>query len=237
VMDELRAWNLKCDPDQVGAAIYQVWYRFLVEDTVKDELGPELTEEYMEFYWIHGPVMLQLMEEGTSSLFDDVTTAQVETRDDIVRRSLAEAVAWLSARYGPNPKEWTWGRLHTMTFRHRPFGMADIPVISKLFSYGPIAAPGCDRFTVNAAWFTWDEPEHPYAATAGTSQRIIMDVSDWDRSVAINSSGQSEELFNPHRTDQIPMWQNLKYHPLLFTREAIDAGAASVLKLVPVGGN
>ena len=27
VMDELKAWNLKCDPDQVGAAIYQVWYR------------------------------------------------------------------------------------------------------------------------------------------------------------------------------------------------------------------
>jgi penicillin G amidase len=235
VMDELRSWNLKCDPDQVGAAIYQVWYRFLVEDTVKDELGPELTEEYMEFYWIHGPVMLQLMEDGTSSLFDDVTTPQVETRDDIVRRSLTEAVAWLSARYGPNPKEWTWGRLHTMTFRHRPFGMADIPVISKLFSYGPIAAPGCDRFTVNAAWFMWDEPEHPYAATAGTSQRIIMDASDWDRSVAINSSGQSEALFSAHRTDEIPMWQNLKYHPLLFTRKAIDAEAASVLKLVPSG--
>ena len=79
-MDELRAWNLKCDPDQVGAAIYQVWYRFLVEDTVKDELGPELTEEYLEFYWIHGPVMLKLMNEGTSSLFDDTSTSQAETR-------------------------------------------------------------------------------------------------------------------------------------------------------------
>lgn len=237
VMEELRSWNLKCDPDQVGATIYQVWYRFLVEDTVKDELGPELTEEYMEFYWIHGPVMLKLMNEGTSGLFDDVTTPQVETRADIVRRSLADAIKWLSQRYGPNPREWTWGRLHTMTFRHRPFGMADIPVISRLFSYGPIPAPGCDRFTVNAAWFTWDEPEHPYAATAGTSQRIIMDLSDWDRSVAINSTGQSEPLFSPHRTDQIPMWQNMKYHPLLFTRKAIEAEAGSSLKLVPAAAS
>jgi len=232
-IDQLRAWNLKCDPDQVGAAIYQVWYRFLVEDTVKDELGPELTDEYMEFYWIHGPVMLKLMNDGTSSLFDDVSTPQVETRDDIVRRSLSDAVAWLSKHYGPNPSEWTWGRLHTMSFRHRPFGMVDIPVVSKLFSYGPIAAPGCDRFTVNAAWFTWDEPDHPYAATAGTSQRIIMDVSDWDHSVAINSTGQSELLFHAHRADQIPMWQNLKYHPLLFTRKAVETEATSSLKLVP----
>lgn len=234
-MDELRAWNLKCDPDQVGAAIYQVWYRFLVEDTVKDELGPELTEEYLEFYWIHGPVMLKLINEGTSSLFDDTSTSPVETRDDILRRSLSNAVAWLSQRYGPNPKDWTWGRLHTMSIVHRPFGMADIPVVSKLFSYGPIEAPGCDRFTVNAAWFTWDEPDRPYGANAGTSQRIIMDVNDWDRSVAINSSGQSESLFHKHRADQIPMWQNLQYHPLLFTRKAIETEADSFLKLEPSG--
>ena len=85
-----------------------------------------------------------------------------------------------------------------MSFRHRPLGMADIPVVSDLFSYGPIAAPGCDRFTVNAAWFTWDDPERPYETDAGTSQRIIMDVNDRDRSVAVNSSGQSESLFDAH---------------------------------------
>lgn len=232
-LDELRAWNLKCDPDQIGASIYQVWYRFLVEETVKDELGPELTEEYLEFYWIHGPVMLKLVDEGTSSLFDDTSTPQTEARDDILRRSLSNAVAWLNKNYGPNPKEWAWGRLHTMSFRHRPFGMADIPVVSRLFSYGPIPSPGCDRFTVNAAWFTWDDPARPYAAIAGTSQRIVMDVNDWDRSVAVNSTGQSESLFHAHRTDLIPMWQNLQYHPLLFTRKAIEAEAKSFLKLEP----
>lgn len=237
VLDELRAWNLKCDGDQIGAAIYQVWYRFLVEELVKDELGPELTTEYLEHYWIHGPVMLKLMDEGTSSLFDDTSTPRLETRDDIARRSLSLAVAWLSQRYGSNPKEWKWGRLHTMNLRHRPFGMVNLPIISKLFSYGPMAAPGCDRFTVNATWFTWDDPEHPYAADAGTSQRIIMDAGDWDRSVAINSTGQSELLFHEHREDLIPMWRDLKYHPLLFTRKAIDAEAVGILELVPAASS
>ncbi len=232
-LDELRAWNLKCDPDQVGAAIYQVWYRFLVEEMVRDELQPELTAEYLEHYWIHGPLMLKLMDEGTSSLFDDTSTPQVETRDDIARRSLSNAVAWLAKHYGANPKGWSWGRLHTISLRHRPLGMVDIPVVSKLFNYGPVAAPGCDRFTVNATWFTWDDPEHPYNAAAGTSQRIIMDVSDWDRSVAVNSTGQSELLFHAHREDLVELWQNLKYHPLLFTRKAIEAEAADHLKLVP----
>lgn len=234
-LDELRGWNLKCDPDQVGAAVYQVWYRFLVEETVKDELGPELTNEYMEHYWIHGPVMLKLMGEGTSGLFDDTSTPQPETRDDITRRSLSAAVAWLSQRYGPDPKAWAWGRMHTLHVRHRPFGMTEIPVLSRLFSYGPVPAPGCDRFTVNATWFTWDDPERPYAADAGASQRIIMDTDDWDRSVAVNSTGQSELLFHAHREDQTDMWQGLKYHPLLFTRRAVEAKAAATLRLVPAG--
>ena len=181
-IDELRAWNLKCDPDQVGASIYQVWYRFLVEDTVKDELGPELTEEYMEFYWIHGPVMLRkLMNDGTSSLFDDVSTPQVETRDDILRRSLSNAVAWLSKHYGPNPKRMDVGTVAHDEFSSSSFRHGQHPVVSKLFSYGPIAAPGCDRFTVNAAWFTWDDPEHPYI----TRSLEPRSESSWMRAIGI----------------------------------------------------
>ncbi|HZI20810.1 MAG TPA: penicillin acylase family protein [Pyrinomonadaceae bacterium] len=232
-LEVFRAWNLRCDPEEAGASVYQVWYRFLVEETVRDELGPELTTEYMEYYWIHGPVMLRLMAEGTSRLFDDTSTPRAETRDDIVRRSLGKAVAWLAERYGRDPAGWKWGQLHTLSFRHRPVGMAGIPVVSNLFNYGPIAAPGGDRFTVNATWFTWDDPERPYAAEAGTSQRIVMDLADWDRSVAVNSTGQSEMLFHEHRNDQIPLWQELKFHPLLFTREAVESGPIKVLKIVP----
>ncbi len=60
-----------------------------------------------------------------------------------------------------------------------------------------------------------------------------MDAGDWDRSVAVNSTGQSEQLFSAHREDLIPMWQGLKYHPLLFTRRAVEARASAVLRLVP----
>ncbi len=233
-LTEVQSWNLRCDPGEVGAAIYQVWYRFLLEDTAGDELGQELTDEYMEYYWVHGPALLSLMKDGTSRIFDDVKTEQVETRDDIVRRAFTDAVNWLSQRYSPDPSNWKWERLHTLSFRHRPFGRADVPILSKLFNYGPIVAPGGDRFTVNCTWFTWDDPEAPFAADAGSAQRIVMDLSDWDRAMAVNSTGQSEQLFHPHREDLIPLWQNLKYHPLLFNREAIEASTENRLKLVPV---
>jgi penicillin amidase len=230
---ELRSWNLNCDPDQAGAAIFQVWYRFLVEETVGDELGRDLTIEYLEYYWVHGPAMMKLIDENRSRLFDDLRTEVVETREDIIHRSLTKTVAWLSERYGPDPRNWKWGRVHTMRLAHRPFGGVQIPILSDLFNYGPIAAPGGDRFTVNATWLTWDDSDHPFVADAGASQRIVIDLGDWDRSVGINSTGQSEHLFHPHREDLIPLWQNLKCHPLLFTRKAIEAETLSILKLTP----
>ncbi len=40
-------------------------------------------------------MMIDLMAQPDNPWFDDKTTPQVETRDDIVRRSLRDAVAWL----------------------------------------------------------------------------------------------------------------------------------------------
>jgi penicillin amidase len=157
-------------------------------------------------------------------------------------RSCAEASATPLTGWGSTTEKirtgGNGGKLHTLTFRHRPLGLAQVPVLSQVFSYGPIPDPACDRFTVNAAWFTPDEDaESPFASVAGTSQRIIMDLHSWDNSVAVNSTGQSEHLFHPHRDDEIELWRKLEYHPLFFTRKAVEADGASVLKLSSVNKN
>jgi penicillin G amidase len=189
----------------------------------------------MEYYWVHMPLMVNIMKQQNNPLFDDLRTPQVENRDDIVRRSFSDAIHWLSSHYGRNPDDWKWGKLHTLTFRHRPLGLAQVPVLSEIFNYGPIPDPACDRFTVNAAWFALDDDaESPFTSVAGTSQRIIMDLNSWDDSVAVNSTGQSEHLFDPRRNDEIELWRKLEYHPLFFTRKAVEMDGASVLTLSPV---
>ncbi|HEX2643729.1 MAG TPA: penicillin acylase family protein, partial [Thermoanaerobaculia bacterium] len=232
----VRAWNLRADPQEVGAAIYQVWYRKLVEGLVEDELGKELTAEYMEYYWVHGPVMVSLMQAGTSPLFDDRRTPRVEHREDIAARALTAAVAWLRERYGADPGQWQWGKPHTLTFRQRPLGLSGVPWLEKLVNAGPFPCPGGDRFTVNATWFTEADPEHPFAANAGAAQRMVLDAADWDRSVGVNSTGQSEHLFYRHREDLTPLWLAGKVHPLPYTRAAVDKVAESTLTLSPARG-
>lgn len=234
-LKEVRSWNFHCSLNESGPAIFQTWYRFLVQDTIGDELGAKLMDEYMEYYWVHMPVMIRLLKQPNHPFFDDIRTPQIETRDDIVQRSFRDAVDWLSKRYGTNPENWKWGKMHTLTFRHRPLGLAQIPILSSLFNYGPLPDPGCDRFTINAAWFSLDDPEHPFIAEGGPSQRIIMDLSSWDNTLAVNSTGQSGHLFHSHRDDELTLWKNMEYHPLTFTRKAAEADGIGTLKLQPTG--
>jgi penicillin amidase len=219
---ELKTWDLQLETDRAGASIYQVWYWFLVQNTLTDELDGDLAEEYIGYSSIHVPMMVDLMAQADSPWFDDITTPQVETRDDIVRRSLADAIAWLSERYGEAPERWEWGQLHTMTFVHQPLGQS-------LFNSKPIPARG-DNFTVDAASFEFNDP---FAMNHGVSQRFIADLSDLDQSQTVHTTGQSGQLFHPHREDFVSLWQNVETHPMPFSREAVQANAAATLTLVP----
>jgi len=231
---QLEAWNLRMDPEEIGPSLYQVWYRFLVRNLLRDELGEELAEEYVEYYWVHGPVIVRTMEEGTSELFDDISTVQIETREEISRRSFEEAMEWLSSRLGNDPDDWRWARLHESTFYHRPIGMAGIPILSRLFNGGPFPSPAGDRFTVNAGWFSVFDPEQPYGNDGGAALRMVLDLSDWDRALAVNSTGQSEHLFHPHREDLLELWRTNRLHPLPFSRQAVESAQESILRLEPM---
>jgi penicillin amidase len=231
----LRAWDLRCDPGGAGPSVYQALYRALVQETVGDELGQELLDEYLEYYWVHGPVMLDAAGRADDALFDDVTTRERrETRDEIATRALRRATAWLAAHAGRSVPDWDWGRLHTVRLRHRPFGLLGNPLLDRVFNYGPVPDPGCDRFTVNVAWFNVDGDEaDPFSADAGVAQRLVLDLADWDAAAVSNSSGQNEAPLHPHRTDLSDAWLRHEYHALPFSRAAVESLTAARLTLVP----
>jgi penicillin amidase len=69
--------------------------------------------------------------------------------------------------------------------------------------------------------------------THGASFREILDLSDWDKSVAVNVPGQSAQPGSPHYGDLLPLWASGQYFPLLFTRKAIEAQSKDKLILLP----
>ncbi|MEM8534764.1 MAG: penicillin acylase family protein [Chloroflexota bacterium] len=225
----VESWNLYSEADQPGASIYTVWYWFMVQNIWRDKLGQQLTQSYMHYYWLHGRMILQLLEQPESQWFNDSTTTQVETRDDIIRRSLEEALAWLGERYGNDPQKWQWGRVHTMTFVHRPLGRVPIWLFKRLFNSKTFPVGG-DDFSVNASWM---RESRTFTMAGGTAQRLIVDLNNLDNSWAVNSTGQSGHALHPQRDDQTDLWRHGKYHPLLYSQKAVEQQASAILNLTP----
>ena len=221
-------WDYCCDADCTATSIYQVWYRFLLQNTLGDELG-DLLDIYEGKQYIHVPMMIDMMVAGDAAWFDDVNTPAIETRDDIARQSLADAVDWLSERLGDEPAKWEWGKLHSMTFVHQPLGQSGIGILEKIFNSKTIAARG-DSLTVDAASYSFGGS---YEMNHGASQRMIVDLSDLGNSRSIHTTGQSGQVFHKHREDFIDLWQNVEYHPMLFDRPAIEEYAEATLELLP----
>lgn len=221
----VNAWDLNCTTANVGPSIYETWFRFLFRDTVRDTYGPDRSVD-LDDLTVNKQIlmMVKAMADPNSPWFK----GQNRSRDEIVRRSFAEAVDWLSTNYGSDPAQWEWGRLHTVTFFHVPLGVSGIAPLERIFNGQTIPAPGC-LMTINAAgnWSEWPTVDF------GVSMRAIMDVGNWDNSVAVLVPGQSGNVFNPHREDQIFLWQQVQYHPMPFSRKAVEANAESTLTLAP----
>ena len=69
--------------------------------------------------------------------------------------------------------------------------------------------------------------------TSGSSYRHILDLADWDRSVATGVPGQSGQPTSPHYADLLPLWAENRYHPLLFSRAAVERAMMERLLLRP----
>jgi acyl-homoserine lactone acylase PvdQ len=55
--------------------------------------------------------------------WDDVNTSDIrETREQIIRLALFDAVNDLKSRLGSDVKQWQWGKLHTVVFPNQTLG-------------------------------------------------------------------------------------------------------------------
>jgi penicillin amidase len=228
-LNELRGWDYRSDADSTGAAIFEVVYMKLVENTFGDELGQEVLGEYVAASSWHHLSLERMIEEPENPWFDDVTTPEREDRDDIVVRSFADALDYLGNRFGDVPNAWEWSRLHGATFVHQPLGESGIAPLERIFNRGPVPVGG-SGYTVNAASF---DPKEPYATTHGVSQRLIVDLSDFDNSVSTHTTGQSGLVFDRHYDDMVPLWQAVEYHPLLWSKAEIETQREGLLVLQP----
>ncbi len=256
VVRRLAAWNRQNEMHSNPAAIFNAFWVTLLRDAFTDELP-------FRNYPSGGSHTLlivdRLLQEPNSPWWDNANTPGLESRDDILRSALAGGLNLLRSAYGSDLNAWTWGQLHTATFRNASLGESGIGPIESLFNRGPFATSGGSSIVNATAWdwtngFTdrgeieaseamdaWTRGQHPktfdarqaFRVESLPSMRMLVDLGNLDNSQTMHTTGQSGHAYHPHYIDMAEPWSRVEYHPMLFSREAVEAGAASHLVLTP----
>jgi penicillin amidase len=148
-------------------------------------------------------------------------------RDEIMLRTLGAAFEETKQRLGPNRSQWQWGQLSTIRFEHPLSGLATERRREQM-NVGPAPKAG-DRSVVGVARYS----NKDFRVDAGASFRMVLDVGQWDNSVAVNTPGQSGDPSSPHYRDLFPLWLAGEYFPLVYSRSAVDKAAERKIVLVP----
>jgi penicillin amidase len=215
----LLGWDGSLSADSGAAALYEFWILDL-RRTISALLVPEAARAAI------GDLSLPQTIAALADPDAQVTGSEPATNaGEVLLGSLARASDALTARQGADPRQWSWGRLHQVHFRHPLDQMAGA---APLLDPDPVQRPG-DEDVLQATAFEDDS----FDQIDGASYREVFDLSDWDRSVAINVPGQSGQPGSPHYQDLLPLWRDGRYFPLAYTKAAVDRVTTDSLLLVP----
>src|SRR5262249_2577419 len=130
---------------------------------------------------------------------DDLATKRREARWGTVAGGLAGGWKRTTSGSGEDPSRWSWDAVHRVAF-DPPLGRP--AHLSWWLDREGVGMPG-DTETVNAqAWSI----RQPFRVWLIPSARLVFDLSDPDRSVAVVVPGQSGNPASSHYSDQLGLW-------------------------------
>ena len=239
----LQGFNGDMKADSKEAALMGAFLNCATKNIFLDELGPVDSKAWKSFLIVnnesYNATCDHLLVRGDESPFwDDINTPEKETKAQIIARSLADAVAFLESTSGNDPGKWSWGALHTYTWETDTSQMAphlgfiERMALKSLWSYfnrGPYPAKG-DIFTLNVSNYMMGKDFNTWLIP---SMRMIVDFSQEEPMLAVNSSGQSDNPSSPHYDDGIKAWRDGKYIPFPFKDAAVKDQYQDVMQFNP----
>jgi penicillin G amidase len=254
VLGRIRSWDDACGTASTGCAAYTVFAYHLLRDVFDPRLGASGAGGLARLYVgteQSAETLVDLLAQPSSRWWDDPSTPIVETRDGVIGKALDQAGADLRRAFG-DPSGWTWGQLHTVTFREPSLGSSGIPPLEWAFDRGPYPVAGAPE-AVDQTYFDLSRAyPDPYATSpqpvpgndaaglrtlfetvAGPSYRLVIDMGNLDGASIIQTTGQSGVPFDAHYGDLVGDWLANRDVPLPFSSGAVDRAAAQRLTLQP----
>ncbi len=235
ILNSFKNWNGDMPANDKMGAVYNAFFVELLKNIYMDELGADVFHDFLMIPNLPFRSTLLLLKNYNPDhhfWFDDISTVKIETRDEIIRKSLFDAVTLLKSKFNNNDiNSWHWGEIHKVTFKH-PLGI--VPELAKSFNIGPFEVGG-DQTTVNNSEYSFNDAikEGNFDNILGPSMRMVTDLSDMTHSYTANTTGQSGQPLHPDYADQTRLWLYNDYKIITMREtEFIDNGF-SLLVLIP----
>ncbi|MBZ0203126.1 MAG: penicillin acylase family protein [Ignavibacteria bacterium] len=204
-VDRFRSWNGEMKAGESIASVYNTFLVYLLKNIYEDELGKDVFRDFLIVQNIPYRSLELILNQSDNPWFDNVNTSQKEYKNEILRRSLEQAIEFLKLKFtNQDINTWHWGQIHNVKFRH-PLGLVD--ALDKTFNIGPYEIGG-DQTTVNNTEFSFNEviEDGKFSVVIGASMRRIVSLSAIEHPLSINSTGQSGQPVNDNYSDQAKMW-------------------------------
>lgn len=210
----LCAWDGTMSADSVGATVYALMTNALLDRALADELsgrgGAEIWHYVQSLVQFEANAQRLWITDVPAEVWDDVTTAKTETRDDILRAAFADAVAAGIRRHGTDVDAWQWGRSRPFVLAH-PFA-PEGGLLGVFLNSRPLIAGG-DAETLFKQQYLRSDRDH-MQPTVGPLVRLTVDLADpWSATYSM-AGGESGWPGSPWYANLLDDWSRGKQRPL-----------------------
>ncbi len=223
----LSAWDFEDDLDSVGATVFHLMHEHLIRQMFTEKLPQDLLETLLNnrYYWLQRTD--QILDSLESALFDIPSTERIETRNDLIVLAARRTHAELTEMFGSNTNKWKWGKFHTVTFVSplKQDGFA-----SDWLGGGTHEVPGSGE-TLNRGQYKLNGG--PYESQWFSSMRMVADMNDNEKIMAVVSGGNSARQFHPHFKSQLNSWIKQEWLPWWLSEDKVIEHSHHKVSLVP----
>ncbi|MCH1911316.1 penicillin acylase family protein [Leptospira noguchii] len=226
-LDIYRKFDGENTLDSSGATIFHTLNQFVMLNLWMDEFGESnlqifgQTAERWNAY-------KSILANPKSDFWDDLTTPGIkETRREILIRSFAQTVRYLSKEHGGPPSTWKWKNAHKIKFEHP---MGKVPALNLIFNQGPFSVASGES-VINL--MNQKEINPKMTPRVGPSKRRIIDLTNPENSWSVLPTGNSGNLGSPFYGDQIELFLNGEHRKIRFTQSQIEKDSKYIIKMIP----
>jgi len=217
--DRLSKWNYVLDGNSIAAGIFAMWERVIREEAEKAFIPNE----------VDGLLSLQLEKiiswlETENKIFGP--SFKKLNKKEFLRNTINLTIEKLDEKLGIDMTQWHYGQAK---FKHSTMKNALSTFVNdslrNKIDLGTLPRGG-NSFTPNSTGNNDNQ-------VSGASFKLITDLSDWDKTLMINSPGQSGNSESKYYGNLHEMWAKDEYFPAYYSKKKIEEVTDKTTLLVP----